>query len=258
MRRFSLLIPLFFLLVSVGRVGGQGSGHEIIVTADKLAETVAQASEGDIINVSGGTYYGSLEIDKRLTINGQDWPVLDGDGEGTVLKLTAPGTIVRDFVVRNSGSSLDQENAGIAVEANDITIENNRLEETLFGIYLRDANGSTIRNNHITSKDLDVPRRGDPIRVWFSTDVLIEDNVVERGRDVVLWYSERLTVRGNEVSDGRYGLHFMYCDDALIENNRLLHNSVGTFLMYSRRLNMQHNTIAYNRQRFEGYKKLTQ
>ena len=92
-----------------------------------------------------------------------------------------------------------------------------------------------------------MPRRGDPIRVWYSDDVLIEGNVVNKGRDVVLWYSERLTVRGNEVSDGRYGLHFMYCDDALIEYNRLLNNSVGTFMMYSRRLTLQHNTIAGNR-----------
>jgi nitrous oxidase accessory protein len=238
---------MFFLFLSAARVGGQESRREITVAADNLAAAIARASNGDIINVSGGAYYGSLEIDKRLTINGIDWPVIDGQGSGTVLKLTAPGTIVRDFVIRNSGSSLDQENAGIAVEAADITIENNRLEETLFGIYLRDANGSIVRNNHVTSKELDVPRRGDPIRVWYSTDVLIEGNVVVKGRDVVLWYSERLTVRGNEVSDGRYGLHFMYCDDALIEQNRLLNNSVGTFLMYSRRMTMQHNTIANNR-----------
>jgi nitrous oxidase accessory protein len=64
---------------------------------------------------------------------------------------------------------------------------------------------------------------------------------------VVLWYSENLTIRGNQVREGRYGLHFMYCDDALIEHNLLLNNSVGTFMMYSRRLRMTQNTVAYNR-----------
>ena len=123
--------------------------------------------------------------------------------------------------------------------APDVTVAGNRFEDTLFGIYLKEAHGSVVRGNTISSKDLDVPRRGDPIRVWYSTDVLIEDNVVDKGRDVVLWYSERLTVRDNDVSNGRYGLHFMYCDDALIEDNRLLDNSVGAFLMYSRRLTMR-------------------
>jgi nitrous oxidase accessory protein len=42
-------------------------------------------------------------------------------------------------------------------------------------------------------------------------------------------------------------LHFMYCDDATIENNLLINNSVGTFMMYSRRLHLNGNTIANNR-----------
>ena len=131
--------------------------------------------------------------------------------------------------------------------APNVTIENNRFENTLFGIYLKEAHNSIVRGNVITSKDLEVQRRGDPIRLWFSTDVLVEDNVVDNGRDVVLWYSERLTIRNNTVTNGRYGLHFMYCDDATIEHNRLLNNSVGTFLMYSRRVTMRNNTIAGNR-----------
>jgi nitrous oxidase accessory protein len=77
--------------------------------------------------------------------------------------------------------------------------------------------------------------------------VLIEHNQVIRARDVVLWYSERLTIRENDVQEGRYGLHFMYCDDAHIVQNRLLNNSVGAFLMYSRRLHMEQNTVAHNR-----------
>jgi nitrous oxidase accessory protein len=39
----------------------------------------------------------------------------------------------------------------------------------------------------------------------------------------------------------------MYCDDNLVENNRLESNSVGAFLMYSRRLTLRHNIFANNR-----------
>jgi nitrous oxidase accessory protein len=214
---------------------------------NSLSEALDQAVDGDIIEVYGGRYHESLIIDKPVTLAGYDWPVIDGGGTGTVITVAAPDVTVRGFVITGSGDSLQKENSGIAVEAPRATIENNRLEDTLFGIYLRQADGGMIRDNRITSKDLDVPRRGDPIRVWFSNNVTVQDNVISKGRDVVLWYSESITVKNNEITNGRYGLHFMYCDDAIIENNLLTDNSVGTFLMYSRRLQLINNTIARNR-----------
>lgn len=244
------LIPLLLLLLAlVPTVQAQSQGRIVTPQGEfhSLAEALDQAEAGDTVEVYGGVYEGPLLLDKPVELVGYDWPVIDGGGQGTVVKLAAPDIAIRGFVIRDSGDSLAEENSGIAVEAPGALLENNRLENTLFGIYLREANNSTIRDNNISSKDLPVPRRGDPIRVWYSNDVLIEDNLVKKGRDVVLWYSERLTVRGNEVSDGRYGLHFMYCDDATIENNLLTDNSVGTFLMYSRRLNLLNNTIAHNR-----------
>ena len=243
---FSLLLIAFFLLASSGQILAQAEGM-VTITADELATAVANANPGDTIHVSGGTYVGSLVIDKPLTLIGSDWPAIDGQNEGTVVHIQAPNVTIRGFVIQNSGHVLDQENSGIAVEAENALLEGNRFENTLFGIYLREAHGTIIRDNQITSKDLDVPRRGDPIRVWYSNDVLVENNIVTKGRDVVLWYSERLTIRNNDISDGRYGLHFMYCDDAQISQNRLLNNSVGAFMMYSRRVNLVNNTISGNR-----------
>jgi nitrous oxidase accessory protein len=212
-----------------------------------LEAAIRQANDGDTIVVHGGHYAGPLVVSKRLIIRGQDWPVIDGRGQGTVIKLTAPGITLSGFVIRNSGSSLEEENSAIAVDAPAAVIQDNRLEDTLFGIYLRQAANSRIRGNVIHGKDLAMPRRGDGIRVWYSNGVQIEANQVERGRDVVLWYSQHLFVRGNTVRHGRYGLHFMYCDDTRIEANRLMHNSVGAFLMYTRRLHLERNLIASNR-----------
>lgn len=242
----ALLLATLLWLSNINVTPAQADTSQPI-PAEQLATAVAAARPGDIIVVDGGSFSGSLEIDRPLTLIGQNWPALDGQNEGTVLKVSAPDTRVEGFLIRRSGDSLDQENSGIVVEAENVTITGNRFEETLFGIYLREAHGSRVEENVIHSKALPVPRRGDAIRVWYSNDVTVAGNRVEQGRDVVLWYSERLTVRNNDVSDGRYGLHFMYCDDALIEGNRLLDNSVGAFLMYSRRLTMQHNTISGNR-----------
>ncbi len=243
-----LLLPAALLaLLALAPVGQAQQAGGPAISAEKLAAAVAAAAPGEIIEVDGGTFFGSLQIDRPVTLIGRNWPVLDGQGEGTVLQITAPDSTVEGFVIRNSGDSLDQENSGVVVAASGVTVRNNRFENTLFGIYLSRANGSVVHGNYIRGKELDPARRGDAIRIWYSNDVTISENTVERGRDVVLWYSERLTLRGNDINGGRYGMHFMYCDDARIEDNLLRNNSVGAYLMYSRRMVMEHNTVAGNR-----------
>jgi nitrous oxidase accessory protein len=247
----TLILFVIILVFALPAMRASAKEGDVLVVSPQgpytsISAALDVAVDGDRIEVHGGQYSGPLVVDKSVSLEGVDWPVIDGNSQGTVVKLTGPGTHFKGFVIRNSGASLDEENSGIAGEAPNLIIENNHLENTLFGIYLREAPGSNIRNNIIQSKDLDLARRGDPIRAWYSNDVLIAENKVEKGRDVVLWYSENLTVRDNTITEGRYGLHFMYCDDATITNNLLAYNSVGTFMMYSRRLKLIHNTIAYN------------
>lgn len=211
-----------------------------------IGAALAEARAGDTVEVRGGVWTESLRVTESVRLVGVDSPVIDGGGSGTVVVIEAPDVEFTGFIVKGSGSALDLENSAIAVEAPGVLVADNRIEDALFGIYLRRAGGAEVRGNTVIGKPIAVPRRGDGIRVWYSDDVVVEGNRVLGGRDVVLWYSERLTVVGNEVSKGRYGLHFMYCDDALIEGNLLLNNSVGTFMMYSRRLRLQNNTIAHS------------
>ncbi len=245
MTKWIAAMALAVLALALGRpAGAQGTTR---VPAERLAEAVAAAQPGDTIEVTGGEFHGNLVLDRPLTLIGLDQPVLDADGQGTVLRINAPDTTVRGFLVRNSGDSLDREDSGIVAAGERALVEDNVLQNVLFGIYIDSAPGTTVRGNHIEGQNLDIARRGDLIRLWDSDDVLIENNVTRRGRDAVLWYSERMTLRGNDFSEGRYGLHFMYCDDAVIEGNRLTHNSVGAYLMYGRRMTMRDNLIAFNR-----------
>ncbi|RME70486.1 MAG: heme ABC exporter ATP-binding protein CcmA, partial [Chloroflexi bacterium] len=194
-------------------------------------------------------YRGNFVIDKPLTLEGVDWPVLDGQNQGNVLEVNqAPDVTIRGLVIRNSGARLDKENAGIAVDKSPhLRVEQNRLENVLFGVYIKDSPDSRIAYNTVGAKDLPVPARGDAIRVWYSEKAQVIGNRVDRGRDVVLWYNNGAVIRDNVITNGRYGLHFMYCDDNLVENNWIEGNSVGAFLMYSRRLTLRHNVFARNR-----------
>lgn len=212
-----------------------------------LRGAIATAREGATIRVPAGTYEGGIVIDRAVTLLGGGEAIIDGGGDGDVLRIEAPDVTIRGFILKNTGISLDRENAAVTVLAPRTTIEDNVLRDVLFGIYLKKAGDSVIRNNVIGGKELDVARRGDAIRLWYSPDVVIENNIVSKSRDVVMWFSSGVELRRNHVTDGRYGLHFMYSDGNVLEGNRLEHNSVGAFLMYSRDLVLRRNLFAHNR-----------
>ncbi len=241
MRQTAISLALLFAIAVVMPAAQAGQAQL------NLQEMVDAAEAGSTVMVPAGHYKGGVTIEKPLTLSGQNWPIVDANGAGSVFLVESPGVTIEGMIIRGTGISLDRENSGVSAKASPgITIRNNKFEDVLFGIFLRSSPGSIVTNNTIGSKDLNLGRRGDGIRLWEAPDSIIEGNTVSEGRDTVLWFSNGVQVRNNQVSDGRYGLHFMYSDGAIVEGNRLSGNSVGMFLMYSRDLLLKDNVMIGN------------
>lgn len=221
------------------------SGVEI--NAGTLGKLIIAAKVGDTVHVPAGVYREHIRIDKPLSLIAEGHVVIDGMASGDIVEIAAPNVTFRGFVVRDTGIDLDKENAAIRVLADHAVIENNTLEDILFGIDLKQAPDAIVRGNCIGGKDLDIARRGDGLRLWRSDRTLIEHNTIHDGRDSILWYSQNVTVRGNISRRCRYGFHLMYSDDVVIENNELTHNSVGVYLMYSKGVTLRGNRLLSNR-----------
>ncbi len=235
-----LLRAILLLTLLASPAAAQGDSFD-------LPAALAAAQPGDTIVIPPGVYAGPVEVTAPgLTLEGQEGAIIDGGGLGDVFTVRAPDVTVRGLTIRNSGRSLDREHAGITGFAPRLTIENNRLENVLFGIYLKEAPDSVIRGNRVTGMDLPIGRRGDGIRVWQSPRTLVEGNYVHDVRDVVMWFSSDGTLRDNVVENGRYGLHFMFSDRQTLEQNILRNNSVGAYLMYSRGFTMRNNLLLDN------------
>lgn len=212
-----------------------------------IGRLIDDAAPGSVVEIPAGIYHERIVIDKPLTLVARGRVVLDGSGRGDIVEVRAPDVTVRGFIVRNTGIDLDLENTGIRVLAANARIEDNTLEDVLFGIDLRDAPNSVVARNRIGGKPLHIARRGDGLRLWRADGSIIEGNVIHDGRDAILWYSSRVTVRNNLGRDCRYGLHLMFCDDVRIEHNEFRHNSVGIYLMYSRGVEVRNNRLVRNR-----------
>lgn len=204
------------------------------------------AEPGATIHLDG-TYRGGAIVTKPVTLDGGGTAVIDAEGAGHGIEVTAPDVTLRGLVIRNTGISLDRENAAVSAnEAPRLIVEDCRFEDVLFGVFARLSPDSIVRRTTIGAKDLDPGRRGDALRIWESPRTLIANNVVDGGRDSVIWFSDEVIVTGNRFTRGRYGLHFMYNSGALVTGNVLEGNSVGAFMMYSDGVEFRDNFVADN------------
>jgi nitrous oxidase accessory protein len=240
LRRAPAGTSLFCILHSAFCIPALAAGFD-------LSAAVRAAQPGETIRIPAGVYAAPLVIDRPIQLITDGEVLLDGRGQGDLLRIEAPDVTVRGLRLRGTGDSLDRENAGIVVAAPRARVEQNTLEDVLVGILLRNADETVLRGNRIAGKPLDAGRRGDGIRLWNSHHCRIEANQVIGVRDVVIWYSRGTRIVGNQVTSGRYGLHFMYAHDSVLEDNRLSDNSVGVYLMYSRDIVLRRNLITHNR-----------
>jgi nitrous oxidase accessory protein len=236
-----------FLFIIALVIGLSAAPISAQAAAFDLQSALTNAQAGATIVVPAGLYAGPLQIDRAVVLEGQAGAIIQGTGQGDVLTIRAANVTIRGFAIRHSGDSLDQENAGITVLAAHATIADNRVEDALFGIYLKNAPNSVIRNNVVLAKDLPEARRGNGIRVWYSEGTLLEGNTVQGTRDVIVWFSSNSIVRNNTIEQSRYGIHTMSSNNLLLESNILRHNSVGIYTMYGKDVTLRNNLIYDNR-----------
>ncbi|RTZ74846.1 MAG: hypothetical protein DSZ00_03425 [Gammaproteobacteria bacterium] len=198
---------------------------------------------GGTLRPEPGTYSGPVVIRKPITIEGEGEVTIDAGGEGTVLSILADGATVRGLHLTHSGTSHDSVDAGILVKADRVTVENNLIDESLFGIHLSNANDNVIRNNRISSlTDRDISIRGDAIRVWYSHGNLIENNEVSHARDLVFSNAAENRIVGNRIRHSRISMEFVYSPDNEVTGNRLEHNFTGVTVIYSEAITLSDNS----------------
>lgn len=244
------LIAVALALLTVG--ARPAEAHVLTVGPNqpyaRIGDAVVAAGAGDIVRVMPGTYRELVIVRKPIVLEGIHRPIIDGGGRDTVVTLAAPRIVFRGFNVRGSGNEPDQDHSGIRVAGNNITLEDNRLDDVLFGILAQRAAHLVARGNDISGKaKYDYARKGDGIRLWECRNAVLENNRVHGVRDCVAWYSRDIRIIGNTFEHNRYGIHFMYADGAHVVHNRLLHNSVGIYTMYTRNILIENNDITRSR-----------
>jgi len=200
---------------------------------------------GGILVPPPGIYRGPVRIDKAMTLDGQGQVTIDNGGHGTILVLEASGAQIRGLRLTGSGDSHDQLDSAMAVVGHGNIIEGNNIEDSLFGISLKQSNHNILRRNRIRSRPVDSADRGDALRLWYSSGNLIEDNDIAQTRDLTISNAPRNVFRRNTIRDSRRGMNFLFSNRSLIEDNVLERNSTGIIIMNSEGAIVRRNRVLH-------------
>ncbi len=222
----------------------------MVATGQTLAypsfQALVDATEsGGTLLPSPGTYAGPVTIDRPMTIDGRDQVTIDAGGKGSVIYLKTDSATLKQLHLTNSGESHNDIDSGIQVRGDFNVIKGNLIDDALFGIDLQQSKNNIVRENRISSKPFELGVRGDAIRLWYSFNNKITDNVIRDSRDTVVWYSRDNLIARNDARGGRYSLHFMYAQYNEVIDNHYEDNSVGIFVMYSDGVHLKNNTISH-------------
>jgi nitrous oxidase accessory protein len=201
--------------------------------------------------VHAGSYQEDLiTVSKRIALIGEGSPVLDGGGRHGLFLVNADDVTIRGFVLRNVGTSFVEDRAAIRVsQARGCSIEDNRIENAFFGIYLANVTDCRIAGNEVHAAATRETESGNGIHLWTSRRIVIANNRISGQRDGIYFeFVHDSDVRGNTSTKNlRYGLHFMYSDDCRYVDNVFRRNGSGVAVMYTKGVTMIGNRFEDNR-----------
>lgn len=244
MKAISLIISTVFICASHVL-----AAQVTVNTADQLGNSLIRYAPGDSIYLSAGIFTGYFSIEKRLTIIGAAGSVIDGGGEGDVITIAADSVEIKGITIRNSGTRLLKDMAGIKIVGNYVTIEDCRIIDNLHGIYVKGGNNAVIRGNTIIGRDyIQESDRGNGIHLWSTEGNIIENNEISFARDGIYFsFAHETLIKNNHIHDLRYGLHYMYSNENIFEDNLFDYNVAGSALMYSENIHFERNVFAHCR-----------
>lgn len=243
------LIHIFLILLVVGLLNA-----DVLKVGEKyefktIKEALQFAKPHDTIYVYGGEYYGNIFLEKPVVLIGVGRPLIKGENWGSTVTVLADSCVIKGFKITGGGNLLQKEDSGILLKSSFNVIENNLLEDVLFGIYFFGSNDNVVRHNTVIGRPyLGIGERGSGLHIWNSRNNLIEENFITKVRDgMYIQESVNNLIRKNYATDLRYGIHYMFSDSNSFEENVFIDNVVGGAVMYSRHIYFKRNIFARNR-----------
>ena len=227
------LMVILFSAVWMLNVPSSHASETIVVPQDyqTITDAISHASAGDTILVQSGVYNENVQIDKPLTLQGQNQAdtVIVGAGGSTphaVITLAADDVRVSGLTITSqSYSNTSQYAYGIWVEGNNCTISNNTIQNTYIGLWGSTPTSTTITQNTITGSIKD------GIRFYGSSqNTISNNNITGNAVSGIAINGYQNTITNNSITNNFRGIGLGASFSVLFGNNIQSNQESGIFL----------------------------
>jgi parallel beta-helix repeat protein len=182
---------------------GAGSGARTIVVPDDyptIQVAINAANPGDTVYVRAGTYNETVQVNKSLSLVGEDreTAIIDGNHTGTVVYIEANDVNVTDFTIRNCGSGW--HDAGIGTDfagISGLNILGNDISNGSNGIFFCGSFNDVVANN-ISNAYCAIYLYGG------SNNTMIENNLTNSFDGFMLAWASNNTIAGNSMATNQF------------------------------------------------------
>jgi len=219
---------LFLFLAAAGDAEGEtitvAKGPLSGADYNTIQEAVDAAAVGDSIHVSPGIYYENVVVNKSIYLFGEDrnTTVINGDGTGHVVHVTADDVTIAGFMIRGSGNGND---GGLCFDGATLGwVSDNVITDNMAnGILLMNGTRSiVISGNDISGNNFE------GIWMWNSSgNVVTYCDVTDNYVGITIWQGEHNTVVDCNIDSN--SVHGLYLPDTY-DNDILLNNISGNGL----------------------------
>ena len=172
-----------------GVIAWIAEGYPVFTKYPSIQEAMNALSEGETLYVSWGMYHEHLDLNKSISLMGENvqTTIIDGNNHGVVVLITADDSVVRGLTVRNGDT----------------------------GIYLNNSDNSMILENRIVNND-------DGVFTRYSHNCTIHQNIVRNNtqRGILITNSSGITIGKNHVIENFHkGIGLANCGNCTVVEN---------------------------------------
>jgi parallel beta-helix repeat protein len=260
---------LTILPVTTHYVGGTGPGNYT-----SIMSAVNSANPGDTIFVYSRTYNEDVQINKPLSLIGEDraTTIIHGFGMADTVLVLSDWVNITGFTAENSGSSFGASAIRLFFVQN-CNVSANRVSNEIYGITVWESSFNNVLDNVVASNY-------NGIYIWHSDNNLIQNNTAlnnkngiyvegpashfntiafnnasnnENGIYVEGSNSSTFTIVNNKIGGNEAGLYLESTSNNTITDNTLLHNGYGIVLFNSSYSVLSNNVMTRNGIHMDGY-----